>query len=139
MPASDDTGTLAGLYGWMLAPLTEWTRLIAAAQEIRNVDDEWMRTMLEDRAVALPASPPVMNASFANLAPMLKALDLDPETIRTDAPAKMFKLEQACSACTKRSHCDRELTAGMAAITYLDFCPNAARLEDLVREAKAAA
>ncbi|WP_018262760.1 DUF6455 family protein [Methylobacterium sp. WSM2598] len=130
------TRDLAGPCDWMLAPLSAWAGLFTAAQEIRAVDDECLRVMLEER-LAPPAAADGTGPALG-LVPLMHALGLDPEAVGRTAPATMATLERACAGCGQGSRCERDLAAGLAAVAHSDYCPNAARLAALVEAARAA-
>lgn len=110
----------------IVASMKEWCCLLKAAQELKNVDEEMMETMLEANA-----SSPEAIAKLRRIADLMRSLRLDPEAIRRRQPAAMRELEAACLGCTERSRCARELWVGTAADTYREFCPNASRLDQL--------
>jgi hypothetical protein len=62
---------------------------------------------------------------------MMRALHIDPETVRRVEPMVMRDLERVCALCEHKRQCDRELAAGIAADDYTEFCPNAPTLDAL--------
>ncbi|WP_311276054.1 heavy-metal resistance [Methylobacterium sp. WCS2018Hpa-22] len=117
--------------GGIVASMEEWCCLLKAAQELRNVDEEMMETMLEDGAPCPEPFGPDGMTKLRNIADLMRALSLDPEAIRQRQPEAMHALEAACLDCTERSRCKRELATGSAAGTYRQFCPNVSHLDRL--------
>ncbi|MFF9551052.1 DUF6455 family protein [Methylobacterium fujisawaense] len=113
------------------AAMTGWCCLLKAAQEIRDIDQEMMETMMEADAAAPAGLSPEAGAKLQGVVSLMRRLQLDPEAVRRSEPETMRALEAACRACGARSRCERELRAGTAGRTYPDFCPNAARLDRL--------
>ncbi|AWN42788.1 DUF6455 family protein [Methylobacterium durans] len=115
----------------VIASMGEWCCLLKAARELREVDGEMMATMLEASAAGLAPVGPDAVANVRSIANLMRSLNLDVEAIRRRAPEAMRELEAACLRCTQRGRCARELWAGTAADAYPEFCPNAARLDQL--------
>jgi hypothetical protein len=139
MTAPCDRPISGGSFGWLFTSLDEWRRLWSVAQELRNIDNECLDTLLEARASGPDPLSPEEAVKVRSLVQMLKSLDLDPEAIRLKQPEVMQKLETACMGCTVRNRCDHELAAGTAALTYPEFCPNTPRLNALLSVQVAAA
>ncbi|MGE7157619.1 DUF6455 family protein [Methylorubrum rhodesianum] len=136
MPDYSDTQDLLDPFG-IAASMGEWCCLLKAAQELKDVDEEMITTMLEANASgsASEADRAVKIGSIVNL---MRSLKLDPDVVRRHDPAAMRELEETCLRCTQRGRCVPELWTGNAAETYPEFCPNKAHL-DRLRHAKAMA
>ena len=134
-----DTPKAWGPLDWLLTPLDDWCRFLMVAQELRDVDNECLDTLLEARGSGPAPLSPEEAAKVRSVIQMLQSLDLNPEAIRLTQPEVMQKLKRACLGCTERSRCDHELAAGTAAVAYREFCPNAPRLNALLSIRAAAA
>ncbi len=119
-------------FDWMFASVTDWGRLLIAAQELRHADEECLDTFLEARAEQDRPLSPENTAKVRSLMQMLKSIDLDPDTIRRLQPDTMQALESTCVGCTERARCDHELARGTAAENRAEFCPNTPRLNALL-------
>lgn len=115
----------------LAAAMNEWCCLLKAAQELRDVDQEMMETMMAADDPAPAALSPEAATKLRSIAKMMRSLNLDPDAVRQRHPEAMRQLEAACLGCQNRSRCARELWAGTAGVTHPDFCPNAARLDQL--------
>jgi hypothetical protein len=102
----------------------EWGPLLGAAHELKDIDSDYVQTMLENDTSGTPSR-------FRNLARLMRTLHVDPETIRLSEPDLMNALEANCCRCQQRDRCLRELASGPAAGTYPEFCLNAPRLRRL--------
>lgn len=124
-------GNHEGPFDWMFTSMTEWGRLLMAAQELRGIDNEHLETLLNECAGTTDPTGVENADKVRNLVMLLRSLDIDPNAIRASAPETMQTLEAACSGCTERSRCDSELAQGTAALTFPEFCPNVQRLNTL--------
>ncbi|MGH1570372.1 DUF6455 family protein [Methylobacterium sp. P31] len=105
--------------------LTAWGPLLGAAHELKDIDADYVQTMLENDISGTPER-------FRNLARLMRILHIDPEAIRLNEPALMNELEANCSRCKQRDRCLRELASGTIGDTYPEFCLSAPRLGRLL-------
>jgi hypothetical protein len=68
----------------------------------------------------------------ADLLPkMLKALDIDADSVSRMEPMVMRDLQRVCSGCDHKEECSEHLLAGDVPTTYAAFCPNSGTLDAL--------
>ena len=131
MTRSHDAGTECP-FDWMFTSVTDWGRLLIAAQELRHADGECLDALMEARTEQDRPLSPEDTAKVRSLIQMLKSIDLDPDTIRRLQPDTMQALESTCAGCTERDRCDHELARGTAVENRAEFCPNTPRLNALL-------
>jgi hypothetical protein len=61
----------------------------------------------------------------------LTALGIDDTALWRADPALLHAMEHACSFCTHKRRCHRELAAGTAATNYVEYCENADAIDTL--------
>jgi len=67
---------------------------------------------------------------------MLEALEIDASELEHDDPATMRDLQRLCAMCTDKRQCQYDLTNGIAATSFRDYCPNAYTLDALLETKK---
>jgi hypothetical protein len=89
-------------------------------------------------AEELHLTPPQLTAVVANgrsstrlLERMMGGIGIDPDIVRTGAPALMQDLAITCALCEDRLQCERNLSEGQFRETLATICPNAGTLNRL--------
>ena len=67
---------------------------------------------------------------------MLASLEIDAGELEHDDPATMRDLQRLCAMCTDKRQCQYDLTNGITATNFRDYCPNAYTLDALLEAKK---
>ena len=62
---------------------------------------------------------------------LLIALDVDPRKLNDIDPRVARDMQWLCFSCSNKTRCKHELSAGTAAQTFRNFCPNAIALDEV--------
>jgi len=65
---------------------------------------------------------------------MLEAVSLSPGELSQTHPAVLRDMAVVCSECVEKPRCRSDLTLGVAAATYDEYCPNAETIDALQEE-----
>jgi hypothetical protein len=109
------------------AIIRDWSRRLAGAGELAALGPEGRGElarefgMTEGRLVSLAVEG---QQSATQLPRMMRALALDPDQIRRQAPAIFRDMEAVCSQCRGSRRCRRNLDRGQAGRNFGGLCPN---------------
>jgi len=67
---------------------------------------------------------------------MLESLEIDASELEHDDPATMRDLQRVCAICGDKRQCQYDLTNGITAPNFRDYCPNAYTLDALLEAKK---
>ena len=131
-----------GLPSRLLATIARWRANFELAHELKGLDSDQARLLLERRGLIAGPNwqlPAAARIPVRLLWRLMRSLGLDPEAVDREHPETMADLQRACAACGARSRCEREHELGQSRATYQSFCPNAPTLDRLRHRAAQAA
>ncbi len=114
-----------------------WQERLEIARELEEL------SAMGDQGIALLAtdvgvSPQMLAAIVRNGASaaddmerLMRALNIDPDSVHYDEPGLFRGLQTACALCEDKARCRHELDAGTAAENYAHFCPNQETMSEL--------
>jgi hypothetical protein len=118
--------------------VADWVRRYREAtqceKELARVDPDQIAAMARDlgiTAVQLRELASKGPESTNSLKRLLVALDTDPKRLEQIDPRVAREMLWMCFNCSEKSRCKHKLSAGTAAQTFREFCPNALSLDEL--------
>jgi hypothetical protein len=110
--------------------LANWRDLLVLARELRGLDPERARRLLEARGLIGPDDAS-LGPRVRILYRLLRLLGINSGALGDSDPALLRDLESTCDGCTERRRCESDHENGYARATYHNDCPNAAKLDAL--------
>ena len=114
--------------------IRQWQAGWMQARELANLGLEERQALARDIGIseevlaALVARGPQAGAELPRL---MTALGLDPEGAGRSHAALMRDMSVVCTECSESARCRRDLDRGEAEVAFVDYCPNAAELQEL--------
>jgi hypothetical protein len=122
----------------IIEAVADWIKryrdVIKFENELARVDPDQITAMARDlgiTAVQLRELASKGPESTNLLKRLLMALDTDPKELEQIDPRVARDMLWMCFNCSEKSRCKHELSAGTAAQTFREFCPNALSLDEL--------
>jgi hypothetical protein len=64
---------------------------------------------------------------------LMRALSIDEDKVRREHRPELHDMESACSTCTAKRRCRRDVRSGRAPSTFQQYCPNSEVLSRLAQ------
>jgi hypothetical protein len=114
--------------------IKRYREAIKCEKELARVDPEQIAAMAKDLGITTVQLRELASKgpeSTKLLKRLLMALDTDPKRLEQIDPRVARDMLWLCFNCSEKSRCRHELSAGTAAQTFREFCPNAVALDEV--------